>query len=60
MKYIRRVNRYFFQHDGHDISLRILAAAAAASASGIVAAGLWIAHAHAPVASAKTAYQGLL
>jgi hypothetical protein len=52
MKYICKVYRYFFHHDGNDISLLILAAAAAASGSGIVAAGLWIAHA--PVATAAT------
>jgi hypothetical protein len=59
MKYIRGMYRRFFDHEGHDISLVILAAAAAASGSGIVAAGLWVVHA--PVATTtKSAYQTCL
>jgi hypothetical protein len=64
MKYIREIYKYFFHHVGHDISLLILATATAASVSGIVATGLWIAHTHAyaPVASttANTAYRTCL
>lgn len=53
MKYIRRVYRYLFDHDRHDISLLIFAAAAAVSGSGIVAVALWIVHA--PVAATAKA-----
>jgi hypothetical protein len=44
MKWVRRLWGYFFRHDDHDLSLLMLAVAAATSGSGIVAAALWISH----------------
>jgi hypothetical protein len=44
MKCIRKLAEHFFINENDGISLLILAIAAAASSSGIVVLGLWIAH----------------
>jgi hypothetical protein len=44
MKHLSELVAYFFPHDSGDISLLLLAIAAAASCAGIVSIGLLVAH----------------
>ncbi|NPT61113.1 hypothetical protein [Paraburkholderia elongata] len=44
MKHLSKLAAYFFPHDSGDISLLLLAIAAAASSAGIVSIGLLVAH----------------
>jgi hypothetical protein len=52
MKFLIELANYFFPHDGDYLSLILLATFASISSYGIVAIGLWIAHApYVPAAS---------